>query len=593
MMCTMRLSVVSLLVLVAACGSDVTPNEGETLSSSGGTSSGGSSTSSGGTAPVDGGTPECTRGTPGGEVGLIPGPGEADFDAALATKIAKYDRMHEAVHTYATGLAATVSVTEDAALRAKLESFVGSKWQPGDVDPADDLMQYAGISPEQLVTSWGKSTGMYAGAEIAADAFRYAVLRDRGGECGEVDRARAMLTRGLARLHDARAIAGGPYGFSIARSIARKDLPGDGAQATYPLFANGKPFPAEKNNGTWRADNSSGASYANLIWEDSCSRDMLFGWTLAMASAWEVVKNDSAIDATLKSNLQADARSILAGLQVKHNAVTGQSVDLELWDPDGRRTFHGNLHETSVDRNYIPFVKNGPASMMALGEVAGLAYVADTPATDAYLNTTLLGERGLAAEAAGGTMSIISLAGERTNHSSYNMLFFTGLMAGRYVSQVEAKADVAKSVQSKIYLQGPSEWGQALYDLVFTASTGGASVSSSVAKTFNPQAMGKVRQVLGDFPPAPFYGTPIENCDASEVASGRCTLADGTAVNVSSAGGSIVADRAVPIKVRPPSNFFWRSNPFEVNGGFGANVLMPGSDVRLVYWLGRYLRVAK
>jgi hypothetical protein len=83
-------------------------------------------------------------------------------------------------------------------------------------------------------------------------------------------------------------------------------------------------------------------------------------------------------------------------------------------------------------------------------------------------------------------------------------------------------------------------------------------------------------------------GTTVENCDAADVASGSCTLSDGTVVSV-----SVISNRALAISVRPPSNYYWRSSPFEVNGTRGDDTLLPGSDFRLVYWMGRYVEGAK
>ena len=53
----------------------------------------------------------------------------------------------------------------------------------------------------------------------------------------------------------------------MVRALARAGTPGDGKRS--PLFDAGEPLPAEKNNGTWQADNS--GHYEGYIWEDSCS----------------------------------------------------------------------------------------------------------------------------------------------------------------------------------------------------------------------------------------------------------------------------------------------------------------------------------
>ena len=132
--------------------------------------------------------------------------------------------------------------------------------------------------PADLVVRTGKSAGLYGGVGIAADAFRYMVLRDQGARCDAVARARDALLAGIEAMHMATAI----YETWRNRAIARKDLPGDGFNQTVPLFDDvGNPLPETKNNGTWRDDQD--GLYADHIWEDSCSRDMYVGWALAIA----------------------------------------------------------------------------------------------------------------------------------------------------------------------------------------------------------------------------------------------------------------------------------------------------------------------
>ena len=55
-------------------------------------------------------------------------------------------------------------------------------------------------------------------------------------------------------------------------------------------------------------------------------------------------------------------------------------------------------------------------------------------------------------------------------------------------------------------------------------------------------------------------------------------------------GDKLVADAPIPMRVRPTSNFIWRTNPYEPNGGSADGRLVPGYDFRLAYWLGRWVR---
>jgi hypothetical protein len=519
---------------------------------------------------------------------LVPGPGQSNYDPALASAVAKYDRLHESLMTYATGLAGSVTVRDDPAMRQKLAHLLATPWDPNDTDPTDDLLQYENLDPKAFATGFGLATGMYAGSEIAADAFRYGVLRDRGGSCTEVARARKMLQLALEGFH-ALVTLPGTKG-SIARGIARRDLPGDGQSTVMPLFdANHQPLPTEKNNGAWRDDFSPGGQYPNLIWIDSCSRDMLFGWTFGAAAAWEVIEKDPTIDAAMKARLKADAKGVLDGLMI----VRPSGKDLELWDPDGRRAYHGNLHESSIDRDYV--LENGPASMMALGEVAGLVSIVSDATATAYLQS-LVTQRGLV-DAMNQSMFVVALGGDASNHSAYNMLFMTAWMAHRYIDDPNVRQQIKKPVEQDLYspIVGvrPRDWKQSFFDFVLAASTGDAWVHGGAKTTYDAAAVARGLETLSGFAPAPFYGSTVENCDASEIAAGSCLLNDGvTTVSLKTVKWGLVGDTAVPMKVRPPSNFYWRTDPFLVNGSGDPNTLIPGSDIRSSYWLGRWVRIA-
>lgn len=517
---------------------------------------------------------------------LVPGPGQSGYDATLATAVAAYDRFHEAIGIYANGLAGNLNVTTDTAIRAKVADLLAKPWLDTDADPTDDLSQYEGVTPTDYVTYWGMATGMYAGAEMAADAFRYGVLRDRGGSCNDVARARKVVEKAIDAFHVVVSIPGAPG--SIARGIARSDLPGDGKIPTQAILVNGQPNPAEKNNGTWRADNSTAKTFSAFTWQDSCSRDMLFGWTLGIAAVWEVVAKDPTVSTALKTQLQADAKAVLGGLMT----VRPNGHDLEIWDPEGRRTLNGNMDENSVDRDYI--IKNGVASMMALGEVAGLVSVVGDAPSNAYL-TTLETTRGLP-QATTQTLSVIALGGDSTNYSSYNMVFMTAWMAHRYANDASVRTTLRSPVESGLYapLFGlrPVDWKQSLFDFVVAASSGDAWSGGDAASTYDHTAITRGLDSLKAFPAAPFYANARTNCDAGEIAAQSCLMDDGvTVLSVKMKDGDVIANTAVPMGLRPPSNYFWRTNPFLVNAAGDPTAVFPGSDLRLAYWMGRYVRV--
>jgi hypothetical protein len=121
-------------------------------------------------------------------------------------------------------------------------------------------------------------------------------------------------------------------------------------------------------------------------------------------------------------------------------------------------------------------------------------------------------------------------------------------------------------------------------------------VSGPASSKLDATAVARGVETLKQFPAAPFYALPKNNCDDAEVAAKQCVLLDGTTVvNLSSVKAGIVADKPIPMAYRPPSNFFWRTNPFLVNsppGGSDPNVVFPGSDLRASYWMGRWVRRA-
>lgn len=529
-----------------------------------------------------GGPPEC--GSLAGTVhALIPGPGEAGYDAELERLARQYDRQFHAINAFATALGSDVFVARSAvANRARIERFLRE-------GTGFDFEAETGTTAAAVVTEFQKSAGAFAGAALAGDAFRYGVLRDRGDACQDVETARAQLVRGLESLHRAFEITGA-HGV-VARSLVNGNLAFGGAGEIVPLFDDqGHALPLEKNNGTWRAD-ASGRS-PGWIWEDSASRDMVIGWALGLGSAWEVIETDDTIPEALKANLSADALAF--GQELKKVRPSG--YDLEIIDADGRTTFHGYLNENTLDRAYIDIPENGFVSAMALGTVAVMAQVSGDAELRRWLIDELAGTRDLDGIAAR-SMVIIDL-GVVANFSNYNMAFTGTHLALRYIDDGAAEIQLRAALRDQLYAvpgrdRQPSEMKQTFFDFVMAAGMAGSTRTQLPAYTIDDAAIRRGLETLREFPEPPYWETLRTNCDAQELASSQCTLDDGTPVTLLGdvgRGDKLIAASPIPMRVRPPSNFHWRSNPYEPNGGGDTGRLLPGSDFRMAYWLGRWIR---
>jgi hypothetical protein len=121
----------------------------------------------------------------------------------------------------------------------------------------------------------------------------------------------------------------------------------------------------------------------------------------------------------------------------------------------------------------------------------------------------------------------------------------------------------------------------------------GGSVFGPPAAPPDEAALARGIETLKEFKFPPFWDEPVENCDPDEIASGICTLGDGTPVKLLGNVGwndDLVADKPIPMRARPASNYYWRSNPYKPNGEGGGEGLLPGVDFRVAYWTGRWAR---
>lgn len=525
--------------------------------------------------------PACGSG-PVARNALIPGAAGSEHDAELAAQARIHDRGFHAIAALFTGVNTEIAIPDNddrETVRAFLEDT--DEW---------DLVSYAGVPVESMV-SWSKVAGAYGGVGAAADAFRYAVLRDEGAACNEVERAREHVLAAMDALHRATAITG--VRGVIARGYIRRDLPGGSffEDRVVPLFDDeGNPLPEEKNNGTWRVDES--GDYPEYVWEDSCSRDMLIGWVIGMAAVWEVVANDPMIDDARKATLQDDALALAESLMV----VGEDGYDLEIPDADGRLTFHAYLNEAAIDRVYVPgFTDNGQHATMALGIMAALARVSGDEGVQDYVYNDLIRSRGLH-EIVREHIGIIDF-GVVTNFSNYNMTFDGAWLSARYLCDPEALSVVREGIDQELYNGGeraPAILAQSFFDVVYASARGSATIGQGVtADASIGDAMGRGLQTLRDMP-APYWASPRIQCDEAEIEALLCTLEDGSTVELLGYVGrndALIAAEAIPMRTRPPSNFHWRSDPHRVNADGSDNVLYPAVDFRFAYWMGRYLTV--
>jgi len=528
---------------------------------------------------------------------LIPGPDEDGYDSDLEAKADRYDRAHLLFSCSGNGINSDVAVSlGQPADRQLIEDFIQT------TDSWDFEAFSGGSSPLDVITEHQKVAGLYAGVGIAADAYRYGVLRDQGYPAEDVDRARTFLERGIEGLIVAAEIPGAEG--VIVRGFCRTDVSDACANIeTTPLFDEfGNPLPEEKNNGTWREDNTADNRYPNYKWEDSCSRDMFIGWATAFAAVWEVIRDDSTFDQEIKDKLQLYAGQIGRSLMVERTGgpgSLGQAFDLEIFDADGRTTFHGYINENNWDRVYLAWlpIKDGMYALMSLGAVAALTYCSEDPVLEEYLYDHLVGERHLDDIAM--THQLGVNLGIITNYSATNMAMQGALLAFRYIDDPAVREKMRYATETHLYLNGtqlhrqPEEYAYSLFDFIQAANMSGASAFNAMRRDPDFDALARGIQTLFDFQEPPYWEYEIINCDEAEIASGHCVLNDGSEVTVLGYVGrndSLITQEPIPHAVRPPSNYHWRSSPYNPNGGDEGQRMAPGVDFRFAYWFGRWVR---
>ncbi len=511
---------------------------------------------------------------------LIPGPGQTGFDVTLAAQARAYDRQFHTFNAQPFGLSLDAFIPNDSD-RALVAGFLAQ-------DATEDFTAFSGgRSVHDIVATYDEhgDLGMFAGAAAAGEAFRYIALRDAGAD---VTQARAELLEAIAAFHVAATITGVPG--TIARGIKRLDEPGPvPALEAIP----GSCPAAGKRGNRWRADAS--GLYPEWIWNDNNSKDQVIGYVFALGAFWDAIAEDPTIPPDVRDQVQRDARDLAHSLMQPVSLGLGQSADLVIRDWRECPTKHLDLNPRIVPIDgQNPFVlsqssanQNGWNALAALGIVRTLYHVSGDADVGRYYYTELVGVRDFPTLAVTGparTRAMYQDSGTLdTNFSNVNMAFVAAYGVLRYETDPALRAKYEAILETELWDTGSAHDAQsiqqAFFNLLYAAfrATGNDAPTTAAA---NSQ--------LHEFAAPPYFDPIVENCDPGELAAGSCLAIDGTTTITLLAANSNLSRDPLPKRLRPPSNFEWRSDPRSVNGGGGTR-LDPGGDFRSAYWMGRVL----
>ncbi|HEU5055656.1 MAG TPA: hypothetical protein VFU21_04000, partial [Kofleriaceae bacterium] len=168
-----------------------------------------------------------------------------------------------------------------------------------------------------------------------------------------------------------------------------------------------------------------------------------------------------------------------------------------------------------------------------------------------------------------------------TNFSNVNMAFVSAWGVLRYETDPDLRARLHQVFASELWDLGHPHDGASIQQAFFNLLRSGLAGD-------DPAVTAAAAAQLGEFTTPPYFDDAVENCDAGELAAGSCIAIDGETEIQLVEPGSNQSRTALPKRLRPPSNFEWRSDPRSVNGGGGVR-LNPGGDFRSAYWMGRIL----
>lgn len=522
---------------------------------------------------------------------------EPGKDPELDLRMEMHTRLFYELHAYPFGIGLTVARLAEGVSASLIRDWLHN-------GQGKSLKEFSGLHPYEVVGEYEgpAGIGLRGGGASPGTAFRYMALKAEGAPKEVLEAARSQVVRAIETLWVVHVITGIPYGVARGVMLLRPLNEGEPpfphpTPNIVPLFDDqGNPLPpGPKNNGTDRADNSGSVLPEGLwYWQDSCSKDQLVGWVLAMATLYDAVVDDPEVDRGVVKRLQDVACAIGAGLRQKYpfQALDGKVYlyDLVIMDADGRPTLHHDLNPLSVDGVYLP-PDSGALNIfnlvMALGIVKGLYHVCKDKESEAFLYDELIGRRGYLTYLSDTDKQIDYIyMGTKTNFSNVNMMAIA-LFLNLYFESDESIAEPIRDFMERKWWDPPgvAQAARRLKQPYFIA------LHEAMTKNGTDPALAEeAARLLKAFTLDPYVDEARINCDEQEIAQGVCVAIDGkTILTLQERGAHPIATEALDPSIRPPSNFDARSNPFLVNGG-GSGGLNPGGDLHAAYWLLRYLQ---
>ena len=324
---------------------------------------------------------------------------------------------------------------------------------------------------------------------------------------------------------------------------------------------------------------------------DDASRDILDGYVFALGAAYDVGAGDPAIPVEKIERLVEHARAI--GLRLIESVEVAEDVEIDLviQDADGRpTTYHALSAEEFLEGIVTEESSNGFNAVMATGILRTLYHVSGEPKIWERYRELISGTRDYLGVMERALTDLIYFR-EITNYSVVNMAFLAVYGLLRYENDPGVASRVRRVLETELYDVGvdrdPRGLELTFFDFIFAGFRAEGTLGIGAEAVVDGLAG------LEGHPGAPYWDLSTLNCDEAEIAALDCVLLDGTRVALSArrgyGGERAVAVEPLPVELRPPSDFMWRSDPYAVNGG-GRDRLNFGGDFHAAYWLGRFLR---